>query len=180
VTETDLGSPTSGRPPGTTLRWGLAVFLALVVVVAAVLVVLEVTTLRPRDRKATADDRARSQVVQAAERFTVQLNTYDSSSIKGYEKTVKTMLSPKFAASFDKDMQQLSSAIVQGKMTSKGQVLASAVANLDPDSAQVLVVADADASTVYDKSVARHFRWQVSLVNIDGRWLVDKYEPVGT
>ena len=35
-------------------------------------------------------------------------------------------------------------------MTSKGEVLASAVASLDPDSAQVLVVSDANVKTVFD------------------------------
>jgi hypothetical protein len=62
-------------------------------------------------------------------------------------------------------------------MTSKGQVLSSAVANLDPDSAQVLVVSDANVTTVFD-SRARHFRWEVELVKIDDRWLVDNFTPV--
>ena len=47
-------------------------------------------------------------------------------------------------------------------------MLTSAVASLDADSAKVLVVSDARVKTVFDSNVARHFRWEVSLVKIDG------------
>jgi hypothetical protein len=40
------------------------------------------------------------------------------------------------------------------------------------------VVSDASVKTIYDANVARHFRWQISLVKINGHWLVDDYEPV--
>jgi Mce-associated membrane protein len=160
------------------LRWGMTAVLAVLAVLALVVVVLEVTTLRPRSDRDQAAQRAQSQVVSAAERFTVQYNTYDADKLPAYEKSMKPMLSPKFRTSFEKAMQQLSSAIVKGKINSKGEVLASAVASQDSDSAQVLVVADASAQTVYEKNVARHFRWQVSLVKINGSWLVDNYSAV--
>jgi hypothetical protein len=88
------------------------------------------------------------------------------------------MMSPKFRADYKKVMEQLSSTIKQAKVSSKGVVLASAVASLDPDSAQVLVVSDAAVKTVTDPNLARHFRWEISLVRIDGTWLVDDFTPV--
>ena len=160
------------------LRWGIAAFLALLLVVAAVVVVLEVTKLRPRSDEASADQQNRSDVTRAAERFTVQVNTYDASSMDGYQKSMNTMMSPKFQADYKKVIDQLSSTIKQAKVTSKGDVLASAVASVDSDSAQVLVVSDATVKTVYDPNLARHFRWEVSLVKINGRWLVDDFTPV--
>ena len=60
---------------------------------------------------------------------------------------------------------------------SQGEVLASGVATLDDDSARVLVVADANVKTVFDER-QRHFRWEVSLVKVDGEWLVDDFTPV--
>ena len=57
-------------------------------------------------------------------------------------------------------------------------MLASGVASVDRDSAQVLVVSDASVKTVFDPNVARHFRWEVSLVKINGKWLVDDFSPV--
>jgi Mce-associated membrane protein len=166
-------------PAGSRLRWSIAGILVALLVLALVLIVLEVTSLRPRSQQAEDRSDAESAAIEAAQRFTVQLNTYEAGSIPAYEKSVNAMLSPKFRASYGKAMDQLSDTIVKGKITSKGEVLASAVGTLDSDSAQVLVVADASAQTIYDKNVARHFRWQVSLVKIDGRWLVDNYEPVG-
>jgi hypothetical protein len=62
-------------------------------------------------------------------------------------------------------------------MDSQGKVLASGVATVDQDSARVLVAADADVKTVFDNR-QRHFRWEVSLVKVDGRWLVDDFTPV--
>ena len=74
-------------------------------------------------------------------------------------------------------MQDVVASVKQAKMSSKGQVLTSAVASVDPDSAKVLVVADAQVKTVFD-NLARHFRWEVSLVKLDGKWLVDDFSPV--
>ena len=166
---------TTGGTAG--LRWGIAGFLALVAVLAAVILVLEVTSLRLRAEEAQADRAARSDVVRAAERFAVQVNNYDVSSVDRYQATITPLLSPKFKDEFEKAMTDIITSVKQAKMTSKGEVLSSAVASLDPDSAQVLVVSDANVKTVFDTR-ARHFRWEVSLVRIDGRWLVDNFTPV--
>jgi Mce-associated membrane protein len=159
------------------LRRGIAGSLAVVTLVALVAIVLEVVVLRPDYAEAQADQQARADVVRAAERFTVQVNNYGGSSIDGYESSITPMLSPKFKGEFDKAMQNIVASVKQAKMSSKGQVLTSAVGSVDPDSAQVLVVADANVKTVFDTR-ARHFRWEVSLVKLDGRWLVDNFTPV--
>jgi Mce-associated membrane protein len=166
------------RPRSARLRWALTAVLATVLLLAAVLVVVEVVALRPRSRDLEAQQEARSAVVRAAERFTVQTNTYSSGSMAAYQSSMDTMMSPKFRADYKLVMEQLSSTIRQAKVTSKGVVLASAVASLDSDSAQVLVVSDAAVKTVTEPNLARHFRWEVSLVRIDGTWLVDDFTPV--
>lgn len=186
----DMGAParpdrasTAGGDPGGTrsdrrgLRRGIAAFLALVAVLAVVALVLEVASLRPRSEEVRADQQARSEVVRAAERFAVQVNNYDVSSVDSYQAKVIPLLSPKFKDEFKKAMTDIVTSVKQAKMSSKGEVLTSGVASLDPDSAQVLVVSDANVKTVFDQR-ARHFRWEVSLVKIDGRWLVDNFTPV--
>jgi hypothetical protein len=172
------GGPGRSGDDRSRLRWGIAAVLALVAVVAAVLVVLEVTSLRPKYHAAQTDQQARSAVTRAAERFTVQVNTYDAASMGSYQKSMNSMMSPKFQADYKKVIAQLSSTIKQAKVRSKGQVLASGVSSVDADSAQVLVVSDASVKTVFDPNVARHFRWEVSLVKINGKWLVDDFSPV--
>lgn len=178
--DTQIDPGASSRPGNGSragLRWGIAGFLALVAVLAVVALVLEVTSLRPRSEEAQADQQARSDVVRAAERFAVQVNNYDVASVDRYQASITPLLSPKFKGEFQKAMTDIVASVKQAKMTSKGEVLSSAVASLDPDSAQVLVVSDANVKTVFDTR-ARHFRWEVSLVEIDGKWLVDNFTPV--
>lgn len=178
------GAPGSDPADGATgatgagLRWGMASFLTLVAVLAAVTLVLEFTSLRPRSHDALARQQEQSAAVRAAERFTVQVNTYDSTSMAKYQSSMDTMMSPKFRADYKKVIDQLAGTIKQAKVVSKGDVLASAVDSADADSAQVLVVSDASVKTVYDPNLARHFRWEVALVKINGSWLVDDFTPV--
>ena len=159
------------------LRWGITAFLAVVAVAAVVALVLEITMLRPRSEDVATAQQSRSDVTAAAERFAVQVNNYDVASVDDYQAGITPLLSPKFKGEFDKAMTDIVQSVKQAKMTSKGEVLTSAVASLDPDSAQVLVVSDANVKTVFDTR-ARHFRWEVSLVKIDGKWLVDNFSPV--
>ncbi len=177
------GAPPEDRDNGARggmsprLSWGITGVLGLLAVLAAVALVLELAVLRPHYQQARADDQARADVTRVAERFTVQVNNYSVDSLDSYESAITPMLSPKFKGEFDKAMQEILGQVKQSKVTSKGQVLTSAVASVDPDSAQVLVVADANAKSIFGTRV-RHFRWEVSLVRIDGKWLVDNYTPV--
>ena len=87
------------------------------------------------------------------------------------------LLTTKFQQSFEKTADDLLAQVGQLNLTSKGDVLQSAVASQDTDSAQVLVVADARAKSDLGTRM-RHFRWQVDLVKVDGKWLVDNFSPV--
>jgi len=169
--------PDRTRPERTGLRRGLAVGFAAVAVLALVTVVMLVFALRPRAQEASARQDDRSAVVRAAERFTVQVNNYDVASIDDYQSSITPLLSPKFKGEFEKAMSDIVRSVKQSKMTSDGRVLTSGVSSLDPDSAQVLVVSDANVKTVFDTR-ARHFRWQISLVHLGGKWLVDNFTPV--
>ena len=51
------------------------------------------------------------------------------------------------------------------------------IASIDGDSAEVLVVSDANR-VANRQRVLRHWRWQVSLVKVDGEWLVDDFKEV--
>lgn len=152
-----------------------AVFIGLVTVSALATVALLVLLGRIEDTDSAAD--SRRDVVRVAERFTVQVNNYDSQSVDDYKTAVSSMLSTKFSDEFDKAMEDIVKSVQEAEMDSEGKVLASGVASLDQDSAQVLVVADADVQTVFDTR-QRHFRWEISLVRVDGEWLVDDFTPV--
>lgn len=121
--------------------------------------------------------RERAEVARAAEQFTVAVNNYDAESVESYKGTVSDLLSTKFKSEFDRAMEDIVVQVQEAQMSSEGTVLASGVASLDSDSARVLVVADATVKTVFNET-KRHFRWEVSLVEVDGRWLVDDFSPV--
>lgn len=150
---------------------------------AAVLVLLLVAAVAAgvwgltRLRSAESELDARADVVTVAERFTVAVNNYDSASVDSYKSTVGDLLSTKFRAEFEKAMEDIVAQVQQAKMDSEGKVLASGVATIDDDSARVLVVSDATVKTVFDQR-ERHFRWEISLVKVDGKWLVDDFTPV--
>jgi Mce-associated membrane protein len=163
--------PTTGSSRVTTV---IAVVLTLVFLVTAV--GAGVLLDKRGDVEASLD--ARRDVVRVAERFTVQVNNYDSGSVADYQASVGAMLSTKFSDEFDQAMKDIVKSVQQAKMDSEGKVLAAGVASLDQDSARVLVAADAAVSTVFDDR-QRHFRWEVSLVKVDGDWLVDDFTPVG-
>lgn len=178
---TDLGpaddEPAAPASQRSARRRRLTVGLAVVAVLATATVVAEVVALRPRAEAAAADVRDRAAVVRVAEGFAARVNTYDAASVDDYRDAVTPLLSPSFADDFDSAMTDLVSSVRQARMSSRGEVRSSAVESLDPDSASVLVVSDAAVRTVFDTR-ARHFRWQVSLVRFDGRWLVDDFTPV--
>jgi hypothetical protein len=122
---------------------------------------------------------ARADVVRVAEQFAVAVNNYDSESLDEYKSSVGELLSTKFRVDYDKAMEEIVGQAQQAQMESEGEVLASGVATLDSDSARVLVVSDATVTTaLQEEGIQRHFRWEVSLVKVDGEWLVDDFTPV--
>jgi hypothetical protein len=168
-----------GRRPWMSARLsrGITAVLALVVLVAAVLVAYELVSVRPRYLDARAEDQARTDVVRSAERFVVEANNFDASDLPTLKQRISPMLTTKFRTDYEKTIDDILAQIEQAKLVSKGEVLRSAVASVDSDSAEVLVIADATAQSSFG-SRARHFRWSVDLVKVDGDWLVDNFTPV--
>lgn len=159
------------------LSWLVTGVAAVVALAAAAVLVGQLLVLRPAAAEVEEEERNRTAVTRAAERFTVEVNNYDASDVDTLKARVGPLLTTKFRTDFEKSIDDLVTQIQQAELTSTGEVLKSAVASVDPDSAEVLVVADADTQSVFDRR-ARHFRWSVDLVKVDGRWLVDNFTPV--
>lgn len=161
-----------------TRRRGRAGWAMLAVGLAVLVVSLVVAATSARTWAESREDaQRRSAVVRVAEQFTAEVNNYDAETIDDYRSEVGELLTRKFRAEFDQAMEDIVSQVDEAKMTSKGEILVSGVSSLDPDSAEVLVVADAAVTTVFDQ-LNRHFRWKISLVEVEGRWLVDDFVPV--
>jgi len=132
----------------------------------------------------------REAVLGQTQQFVLRLNTYGPGMLDAqgempdYRSQVKAVITPKFAVSFDQSV-----AVAEQSVKNYGQrrtcaVFATGVELLDSDSAQVLV-AGSFSQTARNKAGKEvptgepaPFRLRVSLDKIDGRWLVDDYQPV--
>ncbi|MCF6379082.1 hypothetical protein L2K70_15805 [Nocardioides KLBMP 9356] len=170
----------------------IASALALVVVVCVALLVW----LSVSDR-ASADGgldlpAEREEAMSLTDQFVKRLGTYspdmvdDSGQMPAYRDQVREVITPKFAADFEKEVGTAEQLVAQGGITRTADVFATAVSSIDDDSARVLVAGaftdsyeqgtGKKATTVDQEPLP--FRFLVDLVVIDGKWLVDDFSPV--
>ena len=159
------------------LSRGITAVLAILVLAAAALIVVQLVSVRPSYLEARAEDQARAEAVRSAERFVVEANNFDSSDLPTLKQRLSPMLTTKFRSGFEATIDDILTQIEEAELVSQGEVLRSAVASVDTDSAEVLVVADATAQSTFGER-ARHFRWESELDKVDGTWLVDNFTPV--
>ncbi len=180
--EEDLQQRTTDDQPRVRPR--LATALAVLCVLALVGGLVLFFWLQDRTEERVAAEENRAAVVEAAERFTEVWNTFRPSDAATYVERVSPLLSTKFRTEFENAAEDVVTGITQQRLFSKGTVLEDGdgvpligVASIDDDSAQVLVVADAKR-VANRQRVLRHWRWEVSLVKVDGEWLVDSFKEV--
>ncbi|KQV71530.1 hypothetical protein ASC64_05855 [Nocardioides sp. Root122] len=187
---------TPGRTPARAPRWRvlLAAGLALVVAVCvALLVWLSAGGRAPTGGGLDQVDE-REQVMSMTDQFVKRLGTYSPDMVDGsgqmpdYRAQVREVITPKFAADFDKEVAAAEQLVAQGRITRTADVFATAVSSIDDDSARVLVAGafnDSYAQGSGKKSATVDqeplpFRFTVDLVTIDGEWLVDDFTPVSS
>ncbi len=173
-------TPGTNRQTRPRLATALAVLLALALV-AGVAVGL---WMRGRSSDIDAGDTDRAEVVQAAQRFTVTWNTIDPAKVQEYVDAVEPLLSTKFRKEFTDTQQDVIGGITQLGLSSTGKVLNDedgipliGIADLDADSAKVMVVSDAQRVSG-GQPVVRHWRWELTMVKVKDQWLVDDLKAV--
>lgn len=186
----------AAEPPARAPRWRvlLAGVLALVVVACiALLVWLSASGRSPADGGLERPDE-REQVMSLTDQFVKRLGTYspdmldDSGQMPDYRDQVRAVITPKFAADFDKEVATAEQLVAQGGITRTADVFATAVSSIDDDSARVLVAGAftdsyAQGSGKKARTIEQEplpFRFTVDLVTIDGEWLVDDFTPVSS
>jgi hypothetical protein len=155
----------------------LGLSAALLVALAFAVVMTIVGSAGEPTATSTQESAERAEVQRVASAFAVNVNTYSSADIDSYAQRVRPLLTDQFVSSFDQAIKGIVSQVKATKLKSKGEVLVTGVSAVDPDSATVLVVSDADVSSSVG-SQARHFRWQVDLVRQSGKWLVNGFQPM--
>lgn len=159
--------------------------LALIVAAA----VTAATLVATRGGDGGGDTQAgREEVMAQTEQFMLRMGTYgpdlldEQGAMPDYRSKVKEVITPKFAASFDQEAGAAEQLVAQAGVERVPDVFATGVSSLDEDSARTLVAGSfTDTYTVKGKTVPQEpipFRIEVSLVKIDGEWLVDDFSPV--
>lgn len=187
--------PTDGGPAPVP-RWRLLLASALAVVCVACVALMAWMSL---GGAASADGglelpQEREQVMSLTDQFVKRLGTYGPEMVDGsgrmpdYREQVREVITPTFAADFDKEVATAEQLVAQGGITRSADVFATAVSSIDDDSARVLVAGaftdsyrqgtGDDARTIDQEPLP--FRFTVDLVRIEGEWLVDDFTPVGS
>lgn len=136
----------------------------------------------------TVSQPQRDEVMSVARRFMLAINNYgpalldDKGQMPQYRSDVTALITPKFQASFDQSVT-IAEQTAKAGLTRTADVFATGVADLDQDSATVLVAGSFTNSyknkkgrTVDDEPAP--FRVAVSVVKIGGKWIVDDFSPV--
>lgn len=185
--EVSAGAPSpTGAGQGRSAGFRLALLVALVVVSVVAGGFLALGVLRGQN--GTVSQSQRDEVMSVARQFMLAINTYgpglvdDKGQMPQYRSDVSALITPKFQASFDQSVTIAEQTATAG-LTRAADVFATGVADLDQDSATVLVAGsftnsykDKKGKTVDDEPAP--FRVAVSVVRIGGDWLVDDFSPV--
>jgi hypothetical protein len=153
----------------------------------------------------SAGEADREAVMSAARTFVLRFNTYspdmldDKGHLPDYE-AISDLMTSKFATVFDKNVRYAELTVQKLGATRSAKVYAVGVASMDSDSAEVLVAGTAELTYPYPKQAGQQtsddkgsgdskgapeltsgpqrFRYEVSLVKVGGKWLVDDLDDV--
>ena len=181
-----MSSSSSGGRSGDrpTSLPNVATVLAVLCVLALIGTVWVGLWLKHRSNEISQADQDRADVVAAAQRFTETWNTFKPNQVSQYINQVSPLLTTKFRTQFNNAAQDVIRGIQQQRLSSNGKVLTDGagiplvgIASIDPDSAEVLVASDARRVSG-GQAVLRHWRWQISMDKVGGKWLVDSFKEV--
>ena len=191
---------TTGRGGRAALRWTvLAVLLGVLVaglVVSALVVFGNGAGPGLGNRVSSVFDppedgsRDREEVLAASRTFVQRFNTYgpdmleESGEMPDY-RAVGDLMTAKFRKAFDENLTIAEKAVAETGIDRVATVYGVGISAIDADSATVLVGAEVVSSYPSgddeDKRVdfePQRFRYEVSLVRIDGTWVVDDLDDV--
>jgi Mce-associated membrane protein len=196
VTKTDEPGPAENTSPPSP-RSATFRLVLLGVLVVALLAAAGVLVWLLADRRGEADgvQAQREAVMSQTEQFVLRLNTYgpgqldDQGHLPDYQKQVSDVITPKFAADFESSGLPIAEqTVAKAGYGRTAKVFGVGVESLDADSATALAAAGFTSSypdPKHPRDGAKRvtagdevLRWEVKLVRVDGKWLVDDYTPV--
>jgi Mce-associated membrane protein len=165
---------TDQTPRRRTPRARLVIGLALV----AALVLAVVLGRQALDQRARTQDR--SAALAAARQIAVNFSTLDYRTFDRDTARVTATATGPFRSDFAAQAAQIKKVVVADRSVSSGQVAQLALVRSTPTSARVLLALDASVTnTSTTTPAARHYRVQLDLTKVHGRWLADQLQFVG-
>lgn len=131
--------------------------------------------LKIRDARDAQQQRAAA--ANVASQFALRMDKVDGTDFEKYIKGVNGLLTTKAKAKNTQVFDAMKQTYQAAKVKGAGKVLLTGVGDSDADSASVLVVHDASVTTTQG-DIEHHYRWSVNVVKVNGRWLVDDFNPV--
>jgi hypothetical protein len=122
-------------------------------------------------------DAQRRQATAVAEQFALRMDNVDGTNFDGYVKKIEQLLTTKAKTENAKVFSAMGTSYKAAKIKGTGKLLLSGLGDIDQDSATVLVAHDASVTTPQG-NLTHHYRWNVDLVKVHGRWLVNEFTPV--
>ncbi|MBV9830141.1 MAG: hypothetical protein JOZ82_00980 [Marmoricola sp.] len=186
IEDPDQSTAPAPRRSGRRVRAVLAAVLIPVLVIALVVCGYLAYRVKHPDEQpfnptaggtAQVSDHDRAEAAATAQQFALRMDNVDGTKFAAYVKGVEQLLTTKAKAKNKQVFDTMGQTYAAAKIQGTGKVLLSAVADIDPDSATVLVAHDATVKTTQG-TLQHHYRWTVDLVKVGGTWLVDDFNPV--
>lgn len=165
-------TPEPDRERGSRPWWHVGLPAALVVVLVLALVGGVVSYTKYRTER--ADEQDRQEVTAVAQQFALRLDAIDYKDLGAYQKGVEDLLTTKMKSDFKQNYSAFAPAFKAIEITSKGEVRAAGVQDIDQDSATVLVIHDVDV-TAKGCVQPPYKRMKVELQKVQGTWLVSDF-----
>lgn len=174
-------------PRTTRIRFSVTVACALAIVACIVAIAVMIATPAKTDSGKLSDDRAAA--ISVANTLVQGQWTFDKSMVQGttmpsFRAKVEGVITPKYDVTFQQLAGQIEAAVRGGSVKRTVQVWSTGVAAINADQATVLVVGaytdfmpKAKGSATYVSTGEVPFRDVLSLVKVNGAWLVDSQAP---
>ncbi|WP_134767000.1 hypothetical protein [Nocardioides sp. 1609] len=139
---------------------------------------------------ATDDARTRELVMSRANQFVLRTNTYgpsdldEQNALPGYADGVRELVTAKLEVSFEENLTLAEQSVAEAGYARTVQLYATGLESLEGDRASVLVTGAVSGSYPDPEQDGRiedeplQFRYQVTLIETEGEWLVDSFTPV--
>ncbi|MDS1115618.1 hypothetical protein RD149_17850 [Gordonia westfalica] len=160
--------------------WAVVALVAVVVVLAASTAVLAVAYVNADSRADTAVSTIDTTILDTARKYATEITTYNSADYSDLDRRIREISTTAFTQTYIESSQDARKGSTEAEAVSTAKADNAGIMSLDDGKAVVLVTLD---QTIKSPQTAQEFpegfpyqsRVQVTLVQKDGRWLMDDF-----